>query len=368
MHLQPAVDDLALHIGRPVLLEDHAQSVLAYSAQNDPMDDVRRDSILRRHTAGSVRQHFRAAGIFEARGPLRIPGSGDVLPRLCVPLRHRDRLLGFLWVIDEPALSPPAVADASRAAAELAVTLLHDALASGLFAQRELAAVSGVLRGDDPTGAQVLVEESGFPSLPVTVLVVRGPLSRAELEQGLLAARLRFPARHLVRADHGVLLCAGRVPLAEVPGLFAGPVVVGAGDPRPSLLSAASSYAEALHAAEVAVHVPGFAPVATWGSLGVYRLLATVPAEAIHPGVAALLAAGEHVPLLETLETYLDLAASAVETSKVLRLHRTSLYYRLQRVESLTGTSLKDGGDRLVLHLSLKLARLHGRFPTPSSR
>lgn len=362
MHLQSAVDDLAVRIGRPVLLEDHAQSVLAYSTQDGPMDDVRRDSILRRHTADEVRQHFRAAGIFEARGPLRIPASGPVLPRVCVPVRHRDRLLGFLWLIDEPPTPEPAVSLATTSASELALTLLHDALAAGLTAQRELEAVSGVLLGDDPTGAQVLVDEGGFPPLPVTVLVVRGPLSRDELEQGLLAARMKFPSRHLTRLDHGVLLCAGRVPLADVPALFTGPVVVGAGDPRPSLTQASASYPEALHAAEVAAHVPGFAPVATWGSLGVYRMLATVPADAIHPGVAELLTSAEHAPLLETLETYLDLAASAVETSKALRLHRTSLYYRLQRVESLTNTDLKEGGDRLMLHMSLKLARLHGLF------
>jgi DNA-binding PucR family transcriptional regulator len=171
-----------------------------------------------------------------------------------------------------------------------------------------------------------------------------------------------------MRLDHGVLLCAGRVPLAEVPGLFPSPVAVGAGDARPSLSQAAASYAEALHASVVASRVPAFAPVATWSSLGVYRMLASVPAEAIHPGVTALLASTEHAPLLETLETYLDSAGSAVETSKALRLHRTSLYYRLQRVESLTGTDLKNGSDRLMLHLSLKLARLHGRFVTPSSR
>jgi DNA-binding PucR family transcriptional regulator len=49
-----------------------------------------------------------------------------------------------------------------------------------------------------------------------------------------------------------------------------------------------------------------------------------------------------------------------VETAKALRLHRTSLYYRLQRVAELTGASLRNGDERLTLHLSLKLARLHG--------
>jgi hypothetical protein len=355
MRLQPAVDDLAVRLGRPVLLEDHAQSVLAYSEQNGPMDDVRRDSILRRHTSREVRTRFRAAGIFEARGPLRVPGSSGVLPRVCVPVRHRDRLLGFLWLIDEPVMSGAGVALAERSAAELATTLLHDVLADGVTTEREQASVARLLTGADQDSERVLVDEGGFPPLPVTVLVVRGP--RDTVADGLLAARLKLTARHLARADHGVLLCAGRVNPVDIPGLFAGPVVVGVGDPRPSLSQAADSYAEALHASVVASRVPGFAPVASWASLGVYRMLAAVPADAVHPAVTHLLSAPE---LLETLETYLDLAGSAVDTAKALRLHRTSLYYRLQRVAELTGTNLKNGDERLTLHLSLKLARLHG--------
>ncbi len=45
-----------------------------------------------------------------------------------------------------------------------------------------------------------------------------------------------------------------------------------------------------------------------------------------------------------------------------MNLHRTSLYYRLQRVEQLAGTNLKDGNERLSLHLALKVARLTGRY------
>ena len=41
---------------------------------------------------------------------------------------------------------------------------------------------------------------------------------------------------------------------------------------------------------------------------------------------------------------------------------RTSLYYRLQRIERLAGTDLKDGNERLSLHLALKLAHLTGRY------
>lgn len=352
MALQPAVDDLARQLGRPVLLEDHAQSVLAYSEQTGPMDDVRRDSILRRHTTRELRTHFRAAGIFEARGPLRVPGASGVLPRVCVPLRHRERLLGFLWLIDAPVMADPDLALAAEAADVLALTVLHDVLAEGVSTRREQAALARVLSGD-ARAAAVLVDEGGFPPLPVTVLVVRG--ARESLLDGLLAARLRFSARHLVRADHGVLVCAGAVRPTEVPALFSRPVVVGTGTTRPDLSGAQESYVEALHASLVAARVPRFAPVASWESLGVYRMLVSVPAEAIHPGVLRL-----PPELVETLETYLDLAGGAVETAKALRLHRTSLYYRLQRVAELTGTNLRDGDERLTLHLSLKLARLHG--------
>lgn len=71
--------------------------------------------------------------------------------------------------------------------------------------------------------------------------------------------------------------------------------------------------------------------------------------------------------LARTLETYLDLAGNAQATAKALRLHRATLYYRLQRIEELARADLKDGNDRLMLHLGLKLARLNNRF-RPATR
>jgi len=364
-NLQRLVDDLALRIGRPVLLEDHDQRVLAYSEQDGPMDDIRRESILRRHTTPEVRERYRGAGIFAARGPLRIPGAAGALDRVCVPARHRERLLGFVWLIDAaPPMSDEDVAIAAKTAGALALTLFHDSLAAGLTSRRELEAVGAVLSGDSAEeAARMLADEGGFAG-PVTVLVVRPTVLAGELEQGMLAARARLAARtlHYVRADHGVLLCPGRTPDPdEVRYLVGLPSVAGVGAPRARLAEAAGSYREALHAAEVALRVPGLGPSASWASLGVYRMLSTAPAE-LHPGLERLLADPGCRSLLETLETYLDLAGSVVATARALRLHRTSLYYRLQRVEELAGTDLKSGDERLMLHLSLKLARLAGRF------
>lgn len=82
----------------------------------------------------------------------------------------------------------------------------------------------------------------------------------------------------------------------------------------------------------------------------------------VHPGLEALLDLPGAAPLLRTLETYLELAGSAQATAEALHLHRTSLYYRLQRVELLAGTDLKNGTERLALHLALKVARIKGRL------
>lgn len=373
--LQKTVDDLAARLDRPLLLEDRLQRVVAYSEQSGAMDDIRRDSILRRHTTPEVRAWLRAAGIHDAAAPLRTPGAPHLglLPRVCVPVRHGAALLGFLWFIDsDPAMPEEDVAAAAGAAPALALALFHESLATGLASHRELEAVTGVLLGERDAARQ-LIEAGAFPQAqPVTVLVAKpvsaepGEPLRLALEQGLLALRRRLSGHHplhLVRYDHGVLLVAGPpVAADELHAALAVPVVVGIGRSRPTLAEAAGSYTEALHAAEAAARVPGLGRSAEWARLGVYRLLTQVTDHELHPGLERLLADEQHLPLLETLETYLDLAGSAVATSRALRLHRTSLYYRLQRVEELAATDLKDGGERLALHLGLKLARLSGRY------
>jgi len=76
-----------------------------------------------------------------------------------------------------------------------------------------------------------------------------------------------------------------------------------------------------------------------------------------------LLATDGAAPLLETLECFLDNAGDVKATAQQLVVHRATLYYRLDRVESLTGLSMRNGSDRLVMHLGLKMARLAGLYP-----
>jgi sugar diacid utilization regulator len=137
-------------------------------------------------------------------------------------------------------------------------------------------------------------------------------------------------------------------------------VVAGVGGPRPDLALVSDSAREARIAARVAHAVPRLRPVAAWAELGVHRLLACGPRRALReavvdPAVEPLLARPE---LAATAAAYLDHAGNVQRAAAELAVHRQTLYYRLQRIEALTGLHLADGRDRLRLHLALTLAPL----------
>jgi hypothetical protein len=103
----------------------------------------------------------------------------------------------------------------------------------------------------------------------------------------------------------------------------------------------------------VAGAVPRFAPVAHWGDLGGWRPITQLPGP--DPVVVRLL--GDPV-LTRTAEVFLDCAGRASVAARELSVHRQTLYYRLARIQSLTGLDLADGEHRLLLHTAVKAARL----------
>lgn len=117
------------------------------------------------------------------------------------------------------------------------------------------------------------------------------------------------------------------------------------------------------HQATVALRIalarpPGAAHVA-WSTLGAERLVAQLP-----PGAAGDLPAPlvrllrEQPELARTLAAFLDAAGDVKATAEALSLHRSGLYYRLRRIETLAGLELDRGEDRLLAHLAVRLARL----------
>lgn len=422
--LQDIVDDLAQRLGSPTVLEDHEERMVVYSSHSQPIDEVRRDSILRRTTRREVMTWFRGHGILRATEPLRIPGQPDrgILGRLCVPVRYRGRLMGWLFLIDDDQrLSAAEVAVACRAAQHAAL-LLHDEelaarLTSGVLSH--LLSPSEDLR--EAAAAQI-TDQGLLPARTPSVIAVIQPLGLADgaarecvrealrdvaQARGLgsgQAAQAR-PALRLGYADHGVVLVRTRTAQDDGPGIAearevaaavqrritgaaqlprggtrgglggSSPrsgtlrVVAAVGDPQARLMDAYISYRQARLAARVAAVVPSVGDLARWRDLGVFRALAQLPEpageSALDPRVSVLFAAGDPA-LVNTLEIYLDLGCDVKAASGRLHLHRATLYYRLAKAQRLTGADLRDGNDRLAIHLSFKLARLAGLHPYPA--
>src|SRR5690554_6722317 len=90
--LQHLLDALADRVGRPTILEDRSMRLIAYSRHDEPLDDVREDSILRRHASPEVKRWLTGLGIPGSLRPVRVPGNPDLhmLPRICIPVLHKD--------------------------------------------------------------------------------------------------------------------------------------------------------------------------------------------------------------------------------------------------------------------------------------
>jgi hypothetical protein len=396
--LQNLVDALASRLDAPTVLEDHEERMVVYSSHSQPIDEVRRESILRRTTRREVMSWFRDQGIVTATEPLRIPGQPDqgILGRLCVPVRHQGRLMGWLFLIDDRARLSDADVAAARQAAGHAALLLYEEelgtrLTSGTLAH--LLSPAADLRA---AAAGQIVDQGLLPArAPVVVAVIQplglplgagGQLPREAVGEALQDAARGGAGNGALRAgyaDHGVALVpaasvaddsaglaeaqvvadALRHRLRKVPGVR---VVAAAGDPVPRLRDAHLSYQHARLAAKVAAVVPTVGDVVRWQGLGVFRALAQLPADAaesaLDPRLARLFATGDEA-LVRTLETYLDLGCDVKAASAALHLHRATLYYRLDKAEQRFGFSLRDGNDRLALHLGFKLARLADLHP-----
>lgn len=409
---QELVDEISELLGVPATLENRDFELIAFGVYDtegdlDPsaLDPVRTRSILTRRSTATVRTWFEGFGITRASGPVRIPPTpeaGVYRGRICLPVRHRGVVLGYVWLLEsDPGPTERQLEAAMRVTTRIGA-LLADEAQHGADLSRELRAVLTAERGwqgdmavaalrtalgsrgdgpyslvcvapwpsaepDDAPSARTVPHATALCTLPwgtaarSLAVLVRLRATDTLTPATAAATRLLERARGVEggagsggdtgTTGHGT---SGGAPGAAVPGA----VIAGVAAARTGLAELAPAWQEASAAARAALAEPGFGPVAEWSRIGPYRLLTALPPQtARDPAVRPLLTPA-HRELARTAEVYLDCAGQAGRTAAELGIHRQTLYYRLSRVEQLTGLDLDDGEDRLLLHMALKGARL----------
>ncbi len=377
--LQVIAEQLAAALERSVIIDDAALRPVAVSAQTGLVDASRIEAVLQRRTSARHRQMLTERGIFKAREPVPIPArEAGSLPRLCLPLAHRDQLLGFLWLIDEPPLTAAQVQRAQAAAAQ-AARLLHQRAARqtaefGTFA----GLADALLHADDEDRAEAarkLTDEAALTGSPPYVLGLIRYLADAPAGQRDSLLQVAGDLRRRAAPGSFVLATPGQRelmaittqdatgPLRDAVRAWPGPpLVIGTAGAAAALAAVHAERDNARYAAEVAAAVPAFSRAADWGALDSYAVFQYLPRdeaapERICPGITAVLT--ERTGMYEaTIRAYLDCGANVQQAAALLHIHRTTLYWRLGRVTDLLAVDLSRGDDRLKLHLALKLAEL----------
>lgn len=396
--LQELVNGLAARLGRSVAIDDHQIKLIVSSRHFGDEDPVRVQSVMGRGIGAELVSRLAPFGLSQLQEPTRLPAIDEVglSARWCFPIRWSGVLMGFLWLIDDDALS-----DADRAAAaelaEGAGIILYRLDAA--FERRQAdqnAIMRDLLSRERAVRAAAIAEidEEGMLSDTRRIRVATLSFETAAAAESLEAVLLGTSRELLSTSPTRSLLCQVRprgltVLLASSGGSDASEgasetaelervaaelereagtrLIVGVGGRHDSLFGARTSYDQARTAARVATTLPAFGPVARWENLGVYAMLGRLDPQDLGlsnypPSLLQLAASRGARQLLETAEAYLDLAGDAQRTSNELHIHRATLYQRLARIQELSGLDMRRGSDRLTLHLGIKLARLSGQY------
>ncbi|GAA3845987.1 hypothetical protein GCM10022226_81820 [Sphaerisporangium flaviroseum] len=157
--VQEVLEALAAAVGRGVSIDDPDGRVIAHSAHDGRTDPVRARAILSRSVPAEVGEWQRAHGVGASTGPVRVPANPELAmePRLCVPLLHRGRRLGYLWVIEgERPLTPAEIGLVVRDAVTVAALLDDSGLPGRTGRGRPL--VRRLLTGDPETRREAAAE------------------------------------------------------------------------------------------------------------------------------------------------------------------------------------------------------------------
>lgn len=329
MAVQDAVDRLASRLGLSVLIEDVRQRPVWWCTVG-AVDDVRARTILDRHVDRDAAKVVAEFGLRAVTGPVRTPPMPErgMWARWAVPVRHGEQPLGLLWILDpdttvDEAGLAAAVEVAELAAAEMARTSRR---ADERGTARD-ALLARLLRGPDLDAAAELAELESLPPQPLVQV-------DAPARPGDWALPRSMSAR-VHRGRSRVATSGSPVPLVDL-----------------------AEAARRAHVTRRALAAGATPRSRSYDALGAWLLVVEAPDSlspaAVHPALDVL-TAEPHADLLDTARAVTELGGDVAAAADQLHVHRTTLYYRLDRIVQLAGVDLRQGTARTDLQLALRL-------------
>lgn len=328
--IQSAVDQLASQFNTSILIEDLQQFPIWWSTRGE-VDPIRQATVLYRNVEPEVADVVIKYKLPEATEPIRIPDLPELgmWSRIAMPIRDKHNVVGYLWVLDRDKKIKPDQYSSILELAELASDELGNA-SSEKTNQQKLRnnLINRLLHGEDQSVATEL----------------------AKLENIQSTARIQVTNQKVIG---GWLLPNGFS--VQVEGSEKRIATSGTSLPL-VMLAEANRRAELTHRALLA---GAKLSQNTWDDLGVWRLIVEAPQNLmpadILPGVENLLD-DTNAELLETARVVLDSSGDVSAIAKKLFIHRTTLYYRMDRILEITGVDIRDSSSRLQLQQALWLA------------
>jgi len=386
---------IAAMVGGPVTIEDRQSRLLAYSSQDEDVDEARRQTILGRRVPDWDMRRLEADGVFKelwsSRGVIRhepAPETG-ISPRLICAIRAGDEALGSIWVAErDRPLGDEAAAALAEAAKVAALHLLRHRATADLERRHRSEVLRSLLEGRADTHDTELARLGLDVEVPVTVIAFQ-VRSAEPAEAGLKAQQavdlislygeaFRRSAVCVALGDvvYVLLPATGEAQRAGAIKWAVGVVRQARDALRAELrcgvgaaVERISDVARSRREAEQALRVLGrgmsddeVGDVATLNSqillLRVEDLCAELP-EMMSGKVARLRqadAAGG-TAFVETLRAYLDAMGNIAQAARLVDVHENTFRYRLRKLVDVAGIDLDDPDERLALQLQMRVVR-----------
>ncbi len=371
---------LADLVGQSISIENERFEALA-SHNIAAVDEARRYTLSEGYTDPRLIHALEERGILgqirRTLRPVHIPQMADVgleMERILAPVVVHGSIYGYVWIIaDDRPISELDELAIESGATIAALMLLHQEALQSAEASLKGGLLAQLVEGEQSRQA-VLADQAmrygvelnePFVMLMVEMLAERGSQKLMQLYRrinrlsgGWHVIVGQFAGDVLVLAQASTDLAA----LIETIHAQDGHLRIGVSGVQLGVAGVAQAHSQCRDALQIARRLSDSRTTIYFEQLGYLHTLYRAGAAALgaNPYVSRLrrLAAEGQSDLFRTLEVYLDAGGNGVQTAELLLIHRSTLNYRLTRIEEVCDVKLNDPQLRTNLQVALKLLRL----------